>query len=620
MKSIRPIILMYCLLSLLTAMAQEPAISRVDPPFWWIGMQEKKVELMVYGKRASAFKASINYPGVRLVQSSTVENPNYLFLELEISAEAKPDTVPVIFEYNGQQIRLEYQLLPPVKDPSAAQGLSPKDFIYLIMPDRFADGDPSNNTIKGMRDSVSDRKSPYLRHGGDFKGILDHMDYYKELGVTALWLNPVTVNDGAPVKELHGNLQAAYHGYHFTDFYTIDPRFGGTEGYRKLVSELHKNGIKIIQDAVYNHVGQSHVFYTDPPTTDWINTWPTYTQTSHKDQSLADPHAAAGDQKVLSDGWFTSFLPDLNQRSPHLATYLIQNAIWQTAYFGLDAWRIDTYKYNDLEFMNRCNAALVREFPRITLFGESWVTNPAGMSYYVQNNLDLDFACNLESTVDFPSYSAILSALNESYGWDEGVSRLYQTLSQDFLYKHPEKLVTFLDNHDTDRFYSVIKEDFRKYKMGIGWLMTSRGIPQIYYGTEILMKNFKNPTDAEVRKDFPGGFPGDKVNKFTAAGRVAQEQEAFTYVKTLAAYRKNSSAISSGKFMHYTPQEGIYVYFRYDEKQTVMVIMNQNETEKNLETARFSERMAGFSKAKNIVSGEALSSLKSLKCPAMSVT
>ena len=411
-------------------------------------------------------------------------------------------------------------------------------------------------------------------------------------------------------------MQAGYHGYHFTDHYEVDPRFGGNDGYIAFSNALHKNGFKLIQDAVYNHVSDDHWMYKDQPTKDWFNNWPVYTNTSHKEQSLADPHGANSDRSILLDGWFTKFLPDLNQRNPFLANYLIQHALWSTEMFSLDAWRIDTYKYNDPAFMNRCNQALMTEYPNIHLFGETVASSPYALSYFVKNTVSYPFKSNMPGTCDFPLNYAINDALNQQFGWDDGVSRLYNVLAQDGLYADPMKLVTQLDNHDMDRFVSVIGEDFRKYKMGLTWLLTTRGIPSLYYGTEIFMKNTKNPSDAEVRRNFPGGFDGDTENKFTAQGRSAKENEAFDFVKKLAGYRKNSPALHSGKFMQYLPQDGVYVYFRYNNDRTVMIATNTNNDDKTINTDRFLERMKGYKGAVNVITGETISGIASVSITA----
>lgn len=596
-----------------TNYSQNSAIQRIDPTNWWVGMKNPDLQLLVYGPNAGTLNYSISYPGVQLIKTGKVENPNYAFLDLKIAPSAKPGVFEVTGKSGSQKITRSYELKARTKELKGS-GVTSADFIYLLMPDRFANGDTSNDKFSTMADPDADIKSPYLRHGGDFKGITDHLDYLKDLGVTALWLTPVIENDETLKKEGPDRMQAGYHGYHFTDHYKIDKRFGGNEGYIRFSQEVHQRGMKLIQDAVYNHISDDHWIYKDLPSKDWINNWPAYTGSSHKEQALFDIHSAAIDRKLLSDGWFTSFLPDLNQRNPFLANYLIQHAVWSTEMFGVDAWRIDTYKYNDLAFMNRCNQALMTEYPHIHLFGESTASNPFSLSYFVKSNVSYQFKTNLPGTLDFPLNGAIDDALKQNFGWDEGVSRLYQTIAQDVVYADPMKLVTSLDNHDMDRFLSVIGEDFDKYKMGVTWLLTTRGIPSWYYGTEILMKNFKNPTDAEVRLDFPGGFPESKENKFKADGRNTKENEAFEYVKKLANYRKVTPALHSGKLMQYVPQQGVYVYYRYDANKTVMIATNTNDKEMSIDTARFAERMNGFSGARNVIN-EQVSNLASLKLP-----
>jgi glycosidase len=497
--------------------------------------------------------------------------------------------------------------------------LTAADFIYLIMPDRFVNGDATNDRYLNMLDTNVDANNPILRHGGDLKGITDHLDYLEELGVTAIWPTPLIINDETLKQEAPDRMQAGYHGYHFTDHYQIDPRFGGNEGYLQFSKTLHQKGFKLIQDAVYNHVSDDHWMYKDQPTKDWFNRWPAFTASSHKEQALGDPHGAEIDKKLLLDGWFTSFLPDLNQRNPFLAKYLIQHAVWSTETFNLDAWRIDTYKYNDQAFMNQCNQALLTEYPHILLFGESTAGNPYALSYFVKSNVAYPFKSNLPGTLDFPLNGAIIDALNQNFGWDQGVSKLYQTLAQDDVYKDPMKLVTQIDNHDMDRFLAVIGDDFDKYKIGVTWLLTTRGIPSWYYGTEILMKNTRNPSDAEVRKNFPGGFAGDKDNKFTAQGRSDKENEAFNHVKALANYRKNTPALHSGRLMQYAPQDGVYVYFRHNTDKTIMIATNTNDAEIVVTTDRFGERIKGFTKAKNVITNETTNDLSSLKLGAKSI-
>ena len=387
-----------------------------------------------------------------------------------------------------------------------AQGVTSSDLIYLLMPDRFSNGDHSNDKVPGMRDQSLNRDSIYYRHGGDLQGVINHLDYLQDLGITTIWMTPVIENDMRNRTE---------HGYAFTNEYKIDPRLGGEEAYKRLSDSLHKRGMKLIQDAVYNHVGSENIFFLDPPVKDWVHQWPTYTNTTFKDQCLFDPYASQTDKKIMSDGWFTKQMPDLNQSNPFVANFLIQHAIWSVEEFGVDGWRIDTYIYNDLDFMNRCNQALVDEYPKITMFGETWVHGVPNQSYFCENNYDIPFKSNLTGTIDFQElFYGITPALNDAFGWTDGVNKLYTTTAQDFVYKDPMNEVIFLDNHDLPRFFSVIKEDIDKYKMALAWLMTFRGIPEMYYGSEILMTGFTNP-DGNVRLDFKGGWKEDSVNKFT---------------------------------------------------------------------------------------------------------
>ncbi|RCR66300.1 glycoside hydrolase family 13 protein [Larkinella punicea] len=609
------LLLLVIQLVLCRALAQSAAIQRIDPTNWWVGLKNPNLQLLVYGPKAGSMTYTINYPGVKLVKTQKAENPDFIFLDLLISATAKPGTFRIVGKSGSETVSRAYELKPRTTGPKG-QGVSAADFIYLIMPDRFANGDPANDAFPDLLDTKADRSVPHLRHGGDLQGITNHLDYLQELGVTALWMTPVLANDETLKQEAPDRMQAGYHGYHFTDHYQIDKRFGGTEGYRKLGQALHQRGMKLVQDAVYNHVSDDHWLYKNQPFKDWFNQWPTYTGSSHKEQALYDPYSSASDRKVLLDGWFTPFLPDLNLRNSFLSTYLIQHAIWCTELFALDAWRVDTYKYNDLNFLNRCNQALLTEYPKLHIFGEAWVGNPVAQAFFVKNRIEQPFKSNQPGGLDFVLYDAFNAALKENFGWDSGVNRVYQALATDAVYADPQKLVTFLDNHDTDRYLSVIGDDYAKYKMGVTWLLTTRGIPSWYYGTEVLMKNTKNPSDAEVRRDFPGGFPGDPANKFTDAGRNEKEKDAFNFVKKLANYRKNTPTLHAGKLMQFIPQNGTYVYFRYDASKTVMIATNSTEQEINLETGRFAERMAGFTKARNVLTDEVINSLTTLKLPA----
>lgn len=578
----------------------------VYPTHWWVGMKNPKLQLMIRGEDiAKASSIGVNYPGFKVEKITKVANDNYVFIDLTVLPSAKPGIAKIRFLGSNGTVEMPYELKTRGKENGITrhQGVTAADFVYLLMPDRFANGDPSNDAFPDMLDKDADRKNPFLRHGGDIQGVINNLDYLQSLGVTALWMTPVIENNTAQTAE--GSAQrSSYHGYHFTDQYQIDRRFGGNETYKKLGDELHKRGMKLVQDAVYNHIGPDHFTFRDMPMPDWVNQWPSYQQTSYKDQPLLDPYASQIDKAVSINGWFTPFLPDLNQKNPFVANYLIQHALWSTEEFGVDGWRVDTYFYSDSTFLNKVNEALYREFPKLTVFGEAWVHNVINSAYFTQNNLNVSFKHNAHGVTDFPVYFAMLDGLNQPFGWTEGVNRLYATLAQDIAYKDPTRNCIFFDNHDLDRFYSVIGEDFNKYKMGMNWLLTLRGIPQLYYGTEILMKNFKNPSDAEVRRDFPGGWKEDKDNKFVAANRTEQEQKAWTHVATLANFRKSSHALTKGALMQYLPENGVYTYFRYAPIQTIMVISNTGKEDMAVKMARFAERTRGFNRLKDIHSGE----------------
>lgn len=568
------------------------------PTNWWVGMNNPRLQIMVHEENIGKGTISLGkYAGVQLIKVTKAENPNYVFLDLLIAPQTKPGKIAIQVNRGGKQTTYSYALNArrPGKGSGFAQGVNSSDLIYLIMPDRFSNGDPSNDRVAGMRDQSLNRDSIFLRHGGDLKGILNHLDYLQDLGITTLWMTPVLENDMPDRTE---------HGYAITNHYRVDPRLGTNEDYEKLSQALHQRGMKLIQDAVYNHCGLYHFFVQDKPMKDWLHEWPAYTGTNYKDQTLFDPYASAADRKKMLDGWFTPMMPDLNQSNPYVANFLIQHAIWSVETFGVDGWRIDTYIYNDLDFMNHCNKALLDEYPRISLFGETWVHGVPNQSYFCENNLKLAFNSNLPATTDFQElFYGIQEALTKPFGWTDGVNKLYTTTAQDFMYKNPNRQVIFLSNHDLPRFYSVLQQDTAKYKMALSWLMTFRGVPQLYYGDENLMTGFTNP-DGWVRLDFKGGWAGDTSNKFSAAGRTPKENAIFNHLRTLAQFRKTSSAITSGKLMQFVPEDGVYVYFRYDARQTVMCLMNTNAAEKEISLNRFSERINQYSGATDIPTGE----------------
>jgi glycosidase len=595
----KKIFVLFCFfLAVLFATAQN---IEVYPANWWVGMKMSKIQLMIHADSIGNSGAiTIGYPGIQLIRANKVENSNYLFLDIAILPTAKPGKAKISFKKNnGSTGNADFELKTkrPGNGTLFAQGLSSSDFIYLLMPDRFSNGDPSNDRIDGMRDQSLNRDAIYDRHGGDFAGIINHVKYLKDLGVTALWMTPVLENDMPERTE---------HGYAFTNHYKIEPRFGGERVYKRLSDDLHRNGIKLIQDAVYNHVGSYHFTVLDPPMKDWLHQWPSFTQTTYKDQPLYDPYAAASDKKKMTDGWFTSHMPDLNQDNPYVANYLIQHAIWCVEEFGIDAWRIDTYPYNDLNFMNRCNKALLNEYPRITMFGETWVHGVPAQAYFTRNKINTPFKSNLTGVTDFQTnLYGIIPALTEKFGWTEGVNKLYSTLASDYLYENPMNNVIFLDNHDKSRIFSVVKEDVARQKMAIGWLLTARGIPQMYYGTEVVMKGETNP-DGWVRLDFPGGWNGDAKSAFDRNTLDEPEYTIQDWTRALANYRKKSSAIKTGKLIQYVPQDGLYVYFRYDDKQTVMCVMNTGDKTRTVSLEQYPEMDKNVRSMVNIATNEAI--------------
>ena len=580
------------------------------PSHWFVGFKNPDLNLIIRGAGMGKYtSATIQYPGVRLMKIRKSESANYLYLDLRIDPTAKPGTMKIVLK-GGPEMdsrTLTYQLKPRAagNGTTRIQGVRAEDFIYLIMTDRFANGDPSNDIIPGYLDQKCDRSDKFSRHGGDFKGIEDRLDYLNQLGVTTIWMTPVNENDMPRMTEW-GNSVAGYHGYWFTDHYQVDKRFGGNEGYRNLSDRAHARGMKVIQDAVYNHIGDHHWIALDPPSSDWLNSSQGKNPPHHREEVFFDPYASQQDKRQMLDGWFVPHLPDLNQRNADVARYLLQYHIWATEEFGVDGWRVDTYKYNEEKFLNEINNELSREFPKLTVFGESWVTTPLGNAYFTRNNLKTPFAHNAEGMLDFQSCFAMIAAAKEENAWSNGLIKLYYSLAQDALYKDPMKNCIFLDNHDMDRIFSVLGEDEAKFRMCLNWLFTLRGMPQLYYGTEVLMKNFKVNTDATVREDFPGGWGSDDPakNRFLLNGRTPEQERTYSYISKLAQFRKNSPALRSGKLMQYIPRDGHYLYFRYTDQQTVLVITNSSDKSVRPDWKIYQERVNGFTQARDVVTGE----------------
>lgn len=596
-----------CLPMVFHASAQLPTLERVEPMFWWTGMSNPNLQLIVHGKDIANRTVELSYPGVKLVQVHKVDNPNYLFIDLRISSSASPGTFPINF-VKAKATTLTYQYSLKKRDHShgRAQGVTNKDLIYLIMPDRFSNGDPSTDSFPNMREKGIRRDSMFSRHGGDIQGIINHLDYLKDLGVTAIWLTPVVENDEP---------RASYHGYAVTDHYKIDPRYGTNELYKQFVEKCHATGLKVIMDLVHNHAGTEGYTIRDMPMRDWVHRWPSYTKSNFRDQAVMDPHASAADRKQMLNGWFDRRMADMNQSNPYVQRFLTQNHIWWVEYSGVDGFRLDTYPYNDPEYMAEWAKEVRKQFPNLSIFGETLVWSAPNQAFFTEGNtVSRGLDTHLPGITDGVLKEAIYEALNGKEDWTDGVNRLYSVLAQDFLYKDPTKNTIFLDNHDMSRFFSVVGEDMTKYKSGMAMLLTLRGVPQMYYGDEILMKNFSNP-DGLVREDFPGGWPADKVNKFIAAGRSEKENEAFNYVRTLANYRKNTTALQTGKLMQYIPEDGVYLYFRYDELKTVMMVYNSRDKQQIITTERYSERINGALKARDVIT-DTIIDLAKLTIPA----
>jgi len=598
------------LLLLLTgiASAQIPNLERIEPAFWWVGMKNPKLQLIVHGKDIATRTVKMNYPGVKLVKVNKVENPNYLFLDLEISAQTKAGSFNISFTKAGSKdLQYKYTLNNRDRSPNRAQGVTSKDVIYLLMPDRFSNGDLSNDSFANMRETGVHRDSMYARHGGDIQGLMNHLDYLKDLGITTIWMTPEIEND-----EPH----ASYHGYAVTSHYKTDPRYGTNELYKAYVEKCHSMGLKVIKDLVHNHAGTEGWTITDMPMKSWVHQWPKYTNSNFRYGAVTDPNAPAADRKQMLDGWFDRRMADMNESNPYVQNYLTQNHIWWVEYAGVDGFRLDTYPYNDPAYMADWAQKVKAEFPHLSIFGEVLDDQVVNEAYFMQGNtVNRGFDTHLPGITDAALKDAINEALNGKEGWESGVNKLYVTLAQDFLYQNPLRNCIFLDNHDMSRFYSVVGEDFNKYKAGMAILLTMRGIPQLYYGDEILMAGVDHP-DGLVRSDFPGGWVGDRVNKFTAAGRTDKENEAFNYVRTLVTYHKNTTALQTGKLMQYIPQKGVYVYFRYDTQKTIMVVYNSTTDAKELKTDRFAERMSGFASAINIINNQVLNDINTLNIPA----
>ena len=557
-------------------------INHLEPPFWWVGMADNKLQLMVHGKNISDLEPEIFHTGIEINQVHRLSNPNYLFIDLFLSEEAMPGEFDIIFNEEGQpKTKYNYTLLKREPDSDGRQGFSPADVIYLITPDRYANGDPGNDSSSQLKEKQN-RLKKNGRHGGDIQGIIDHLDYISDMGFTQIWLNPVLENDQHTYS---------YHGYSTTDYYNIDARFGNNELYKVLSKEAKKRGIGLVMDLILNHIGSEHWWMKDLPTIDWINNDGKFVRSNHIHESVHDPHLVESQRDLFTSGWFVETMPDLNQNNTFLENYLIQNSIWWIEYADLSGFRIDTYPYIDKNFLSIWSKRIATEYPRFNFVGEEWSSNPTMVSYWQKgsNRYD-DYDSYIPSMMDFPLQEALVNGLLGNEDWNSGIVDIFRVISNDFQYGDPHNLVVFAGNHDMKRIYSQLNEQMDLYKMAMTIINTVRGIPQIYYGTEIAMSSTGD--HGALRKDFPGGWPGDKVNAFTGISLNNKELEAQNFIRKLLNWRKENIAITMGNMIHYPVKNGIYVYFRSYNEALVMVIINNNKRSKRIDPNRFNEVIA----------------------------
>ena len=588
-------------------------IEHVEPPFWWVDMENPELQIMIHSQDAGSYSAAIDYPGVILKKTQSVDSPNYLFLDVSISENTKPGSFEITLNRKGKKRKkFNYQLKARDKNSSNREGFNSSDVIYLITPDRFRNGNPNNDNVKGMRE-LANREFHGGRHGGDIEGISQSLNYISDLGFTAIWLNPLLENDME---------KYSYHGYSTTDYYKVDPRYGSNEDYRALVKKANKMGIKVIMDHIVNHCGSFHWWMNDLPTKDWINHGNNYVQTTHRRETIQDLYASEYDKKSHSDGWFDRTMPDLNQRNKLLATYLTQNTIWWIEYLGLSGIRQDTYPYPNKEYMTSWGKAIMDEFPNFNIVGEEWSYNPAIVSYWQKGKVNHDgYVSHLPSVMDFPLQNSIIEALQPETGeWSEKFADLYRALANDFQYADPQNLVVFADNHDMSRVFKQLNHDEQMWKMAMTYLTVVRGIPQIYYGTEILLAD-PDGDHGKIREDYPGGWSGDKVNAFLADSEGGLEDaqiRARNYLKKLLNWRKDKEVVHSGKTLHFAPLFAgrIYTMFRYDDNNMVMLLMNKADESAEVNMDKYEEILGEASSLYDVLNEKEISlKARSLKIP-----
>ncbi len=577
------------------------SVDHVEPPFWWTGMKDPFLQLMIHGEDIGTYnQVNCLNKGIKILESHQADSPNYLFVHLSLDPLAKAGKYTLVLtNKKGESKEITYELKQRDKDSATREGFNSSDVIYLIMPDRFANGDPSNDEVNGMREGLN-RDLHYGRHGGDLKGIEDNLDYFKNLGITTLWLNPVLEND----------MEAwSYHGYSTTDYYKIDPRLGSNEDFKRLTSKASDLGIKMVMDQIANHCGSFHWWMEDKPFEDWIHP---YRYTNHRKRSLRDPYTTQIDREIMVQGWFDKTMPDLNQHNPFMALYLIHNSIWWIEYSGLTGIRQDTYGYPYADFMEEWTCAIMNEYPNFNIVGEEWLDTPSNIAYIQEGYPNTDgYSSCLPSVMDFPMMFNLDRSLNEEEKWDHGLEHIYRSLTKDYNYPDPNQLVIFADNHDGSRIFTKLNEDPDLTKMAMAYIFTMRGIPQIFYGTEILMSNKDSDEHGIIRSDFPGGWTGDSTNAFTSQALNTSSLDFLSFTSKLLNWRKNKSVIHNGELVHFVPENGVYSFFRFDDSSKVWVILNKNLEPFSLGLSRYSEQIENYSKAVDVISGDVFDLTKS---------
>lgn len=587
-------------------------IEKIEPPHWWVGFKNQNLQLLVKHPNIGSATPLISHSGISLVKFHKADSPNYLFLDIEISENAQQGKFNITFKLdNNSELVQTYELKERGKSSEDFVGFDSSDAIFLITPDRFANGDPSNDIVEGLKQTNIDRSEGYERHGGDLRGMINSIDYIHDLGYTAVWPTPVLINDMP---------QGSYHGYAITDYHKVDPRIGTLEDYKEFSSKLREKGMKLIMDQVANHCGLEHWWMKDLPFKDWVNyqenyeehvdkwDWEVTIHSNHRRTTNQDLYASEKDYQGMSDGWFVKGMPDLNQRNPFMANYIIQNSIWWIETLDLGGIRQDTYPYPDKEFMADWAGAIMEEYPNFSIVGEEWSYNPLLVAYWQDGKENKDgYRSNLKSSMDFPMQKAIIDGLNEEESWDKGLVKLYEGLANDFAYASPKDIMVFLDNHDKSRIYTEVGEDATKAKMALSYMLMLPRIPQIYYGTEILMDDTAKPGDhGLIRTDFAGGWEGDAVNAFTGQGLTAEQKDMQSFLKKILNYRKSSKAIQKGETRHFAPFMGTYFLYRTNGDETVVHIINKNDQPIEIDLKYHEEMGLAGKTLKNVITGETM--------------